>query len=78
MGEKGIITDGLHYLSGFDYHTFNKYDGEMIEGYVIVLDGKKYLIYTDPDDGYRSYNVVGQSPPTVIISSMAKYVKNYF
>lgn len=66
MGEKGIIKDGLHYLGGFDYHTFNQYDyedwpGEMIEGYVIVLDGKKYLIYTDPDDGYRSYNVVREN-----------------
>lgn len=49
------LTDliGIHVLTGFDTSIPDKENLE--DGVCFVLDDKKYQIYTDPDDGWRSY-----------------------
>lgn len=49
------LTDlvGLHTLTGFD--TCIPDEEGLEDGVCFILDGKKYQIYTDPCDGYRSY-----------------------
>ena len=49
------IENGVHYLSGISPATFSTGWDEEIEGYVVQIDGQNYGIYSDPDDGYRSY-----------------------
>ena len=54
------LTDliGFHRLQGFDTSIPNKkIDNwkEADEGICFILDDKKYQIYCDPSDGYRSY-----------------------
>lgn len=54
------LTDliGLHRLQGFDTSIPNKKIDdctEADEGICFILDDKKYQIYCDPSDGYRSY-----------------------
>lgn len=54
------LTDliGLHKLQGFDTSIPNKKIDdckEADEGICFILDDKKYQIYCDPSDGYRSY-----------------------
>ena len=53
----GTIPNGEHFLSGFEEVTFDRY-GEELDGVVIIVDGKYYLAYYDPDDGYRSYGKI--------------------
>lgn len=53
----GAIPNGEHFLSGFEEVTFDGY-GEELDGVVIIVDGKYYLAYYNPDDGYRSYGVI--------------------
>lgn len=52
---------GLHILSGFDdsipdkigiYNEFNRLE----DGICFILDNKSYQVYTNCDDGYRSYS----------------------
>ncbi len=54
---QNIISDGKHLLSGVCEVTVKcGYDGEdTAEGLVLTIDGKNYVSYTDPEDGYRSY-----------------------
>ena len=54
------LTDliGLHRLQGFDTTIPNKKINdweEADEGVCFILDDKKYQIFCDPSDGYRSY-----------------------
>lgn len=50
-----VIKDGWHNLEGFcSYHGNDGYND--IDGYIIRIDGKNYLAYEDPSDGYRSYS----------------------
>lgn len=44
---------GLHKLSGFDNSIPDKKDLE--DGVCFIIDNKKYQLYTNPDDGWRSY-----------------------
>ena len=44
---------GLHKLSGFDDNIPDKENLE--DGVCFILDGEKYQVYTNPDDGWRSY-----------------------
>ena len=81
------LTDliGLHTLSGFDTSIPDKENLE--DGVCFVLDDKKYQIYTDPDDGWRSYlselfeediecrNMI--PPELVLIVEKEKENKNY-
>ncbi len=54
------ITEGLHYLSGIDEVIIPadlEYDpyAEDKDAIALIIDGKHYISYTDPYDGYRSY-----------------------
>lgn len=52
-----IISEGWHELSGFCEVRTKIYEwGEEVDGLVIRVDGKNYLCYEDPSDGYRSYS----------------------
>lgn len=44
---------GLHKLSGFDNSIPDKED--LQNGVCFILDDRRYQVYEDPDDGYRSY-----------------------
>ena len=44
-------------MSGFEEVTFDRY-GEELDGVIIIVDGKHYLVYYEPDDGYRSYGEI--------------------
>lgn len=49
---------GIHYLSGFDPSIPDKpnmYGEKFEDGLCFILDDKKYQVYTDSADGYRSY-----------------------
>lgn len=52
-----IISDGKHLLSGVCEINVKcgLYDDSTAEGVVLTIDGRNYVAYTDPDDGYRSY-----------------------
>ena len=57
------IPTGKHILTGVcEISVPCGYDGEnMAEGILLTIDGKNYLAYTDPDDGYRSYGCFFQT-----------------
>lgn len=54
------IKDGIHILSGISDLTIKGdcgspyYLWEDANGFVIELDGKTYVVFEDPEDGYRS------------------------
>jgi len=54
------IKDGIHILSGIIDLTIKGdcgspyYLWEDANGFVIELDGKTYVVFEDPEDGYRS------------------------
>lgn len=54
---QNIISDGKHILSGVCEVTFHcgYYGDGTAEGVILTIDGKNYVAYTDPEDGYRSY-----------------------
>ena len=57
MQEFDLIPDGWHELSGFcDCVIDDEYSGEDINALIVQVDGKNYLCYEDPDDGYRSHS----------------------
>ena len=53
---QNIIEKGKHILTCVEDIRFERW-GDELDGLYIVLDGKEYLAYRDPDDGYRSYGV---------------------
>ena len=56
MIDYSIISDGWHELSGFcECQTSDRYQ-DMINGLIVRIDGKDYLCYEDPHDGYRSHS----------------------
>ena len=58
--EKARISNGIHTLSGInDLIIKGNYEdpyylSEDANGYVFILDGKTYVVFEDPEDGYRS------------------------
>ena len=54
---RNIIPDGKHTLSGVcEINVACGFDGEdIVDGLCLTIDGKNYIAYSDPDDGYRSY-----------------------
>ena len=56
--EEYIIPDGWHELSGFCdcLIQINHSQYEDTNALIIQIDGKNYLCYEDPDDGWRSYS----------------------
>ena len=51
------IAEGWHELSGFcDSTVRDSYNDEDVNALIICIDGKNYLCYEDPDDGYRSHS----------------------
>jgi hypothetical protein len=48
------LKDGIVKLSGFCEATFELY-GQMVDGFIIQINGINYGACLDPDDGYRSY-----------------------
>lgn len=70
-----LIPDGVHALEGFcDYNDF-----EERNGLIIRLDGKNYVCYEDPSDGYRSFCEIKETElPCFNIFPMQKViVKNF-
>lgn len=64
MENTQMITDGIHILSGVsdliinaDTEPWNLWSDS--NGYIIVLDGKTYVVFEDPEDGYRSCGFIG-------------------
>lgn len=53
---KPVISDGIHMLSGVCEETFtDEYFGWPSDGIIITIDGENYVVFSDHDDGYRSY-----------------------
>lgn len=48
------LKDGIVKLSGFCEATFEFYD-ELVDGFIIQINGINYGACRDPNDGYRSY-----------------------
>jgi len=54
-----VISNGLHYLSGIgDAQIKDDFNGGMIDARLFCIDGQTYCVYTNPDDGYRSYGAI--------------------
>lgn len=53
---QNIISERKHLLTCVEDVRFDKW-GDELDGLYIILDGKSYLAYRDPNDGYRSYGV---------------------
>lgn len=62
MTDYTIISGGWHELSGFcDTTIEDEYRSEELNALVVCIDGKNYLCYEDPDDGYRSHSELRQT-----------------
>ena len=57
------IPTGKHILTGIcEINVACGYDGEdTTDGLCLTIDGKNYIAYSDPDDGYRSYGCFYQN-----------------
>jgi hypothetical protein len=76
------IPNGVHLLTGVDEFRIET-EWDHIDGWAIILDGKTYIAYYDPDDGYRSYagfreatdeecksiNIINRFPPQEVFST---------
>lgn len=66
---QNIIEKGEHILTCVEDVRFEKW-GDELDGLYIVLDGKEYLAYRDPSDGYRSYGVFEEVGDTKILTNI--------
>lgn len=77
--EINIIPDGWHNLEGICTYSGKDQYNEDIDGYILRVDGKNYLAYEDPSDGYRSYSefLETELPCTTIFPPQRVSVLNY-
>lgn len=66
---QNIISEGKHFLTCVEDVRFKSL-GDELDGLYIVLDGKEYLAYRHPDDGYRSYGVFGEVGNAKILTNI--------
>lgn len=54
------LSNGEHFLSGVDdiQIDWEGYDEKMIDAKVFIIDNEPYCVFTDPEDGYRSYGII--------------------
>lgn len=51
-----LIEDGLHMLTGIGQTSIHDgWNDTDIDGVVLQIDGKNYVVYEDREDNYRSY-----------------------
>lgn len=69
-----VISDGRHKLSGVgEYSVEDEWNNGTIEYCVFVIDGKFYITYSDPEDGYRSNGVLNVVSNDVIQTAVEKH-----
>lgn len=54
----GIVSNGVHILSGIGEYSTKNDDGKDMEVTVFQIDGNNYAMALDPYDGYRSYGTI--------------------
>lgn len=74
-----LIEDGLHMLTGIGQTSFyDEWNCTDIDGVVLQIDGKNYVVYEDPDDSYRSYGRMHETDeaPKVVFLAEPVYARN--
>ena len=70
-----IIENGLHIITGIgECSWYDEWYFRYVEAVVVQIDGENYAIYTNPDDGFRSYGDIRKTEHKPTVTFPPEYV----